>query len=204
MATAIVSPAQETMTSPARDRIIAAAIEVFGSFGFAKATIQEIAAAAHVSKPLFYRHFDNKQHVFEVVVDRVFTDWRESLMGRGAEIDGGYEAALGTLLVSALEYGQARPLLGRLLTRDSQVLLATTSDVWSRACDALREIIGGLLEAGIRDGEIRDDLPVEHMADFLTEIHFTFANRQILSGVSVEPGRAHSIVTCMLEGVKKN
>ena len=82
MATAIVSPAQETMTSPARDRIIAAAIEVFGSFGFAKATIQEIAAAAHVSKPLFYRHFDNKQHVFEVVVDRVFTDWRESLMGR--------------------------------------------------------------------------------------------------------------------------
>ena len=35
--------------------------------------------AAHVSKPLFYRHFKNKQDVFEVVIERVFTDWHEAM-----------------------------------------------------------------------------------------------------------------------------
>jgi TetR/AcrR family transcriptional regulator, repressor for uid operon len=205
LATAIESPTAGGKTeNAAHARIIAAAIEIFGSFGFAKSTIQEIAATAHVSKPLFYRHFDHKQDLFERVVERVFIDWREALVERVARSEGNIETALGSLLVTALQYGQARPLLGRLLTRDSQVLLSTQSDVWAQACEALRQLIGDLLEKGVRAGEIRADLPIEHMADFLTEIHFTFANRQILTGVAVDPNRAQSIVACMLDGVKES
>ena len=52
-----VRPASEDRSAGARHRILAAATRVFGTYGFSKSTVQEIAAAAHVSKPLFYRHF---------------------------------------------------------------------------------------------------------------------------------------------------
>jgi len=189
--------------SPAHDRIVAAAIEVFGTYGFAKATIQEIAAAAHVSKPLFYKHFKNKQDVFERVVERVFSDWRQALIAEVERTPGGAAETLRVLFVTALEYGRARPLLSRMLTRDSQLLLSTQSDVWDRACSALRELVEGILRRGIEAGEIRSDLPIEYMADTLTEIHFAFANRQILGGMAIEPERSAAIAACMLDGVRR-
>jgi AcrR family transcriptional regulator len=182
---------------------VAAAIEVFGAFGFTKATIQEIATTAHVSKPLFYRNFRNKQDVFETVVDRVFTEWRQALIDQVSHNEGGTPDALRVLFLGSLEYARARPLLNRLLTRDSQLLLSTQSDVWDRACDALRRLIEGILRDGIEAGEVRSDVPVEHMADLLTEISFAFTNRQLLTGIAVEIDRAESIAACMLGGVMR-
>ncbi len=190
--------------SPAYERIVAAAIEVFGTFGFVKATIQEIAATAHVSKPLFYRNFENKQDVFEVVVDRVFTEWRQALIDEVARSEGHTAQALRVLFSSALEYGRARPLLNRLLTRDSQLLLSTQSDVWDRACLALTQLIEQILHRGIEAGHVRSDLPVEHMADLLTEINFTYANRQLISGIAIEPDRVEALTACMLDGVMRH
>ena len=187
--------------NPATERIVAAAIQVFGTYGFAKTTIQEIAVAAHVSKPLLYRHFRNKQHIFEVVVDRVFTDWRQALIEEVANTRGSTADALRGLFLRALEYGRSRPLLNRLLTRDSQLWLSTQSDVWDLACAALRELIENILRRGVEAGDVRSDLRVEHMADLLTEIHFAFANRQILTGIAIEPEHAAALADCMLGGV---
>ena len=202
MASPVSSPeAAPPRDNPARDRIVAAAIDVFGAFGFAKATIQEIAAAAHVSKPLFYRHFRNKQDVFEAVVERVFTDWREALEERVAACSGDTCEALRELFVGMLEYGRARPFLNRLLTRDSQLLLSTQSEVWDRACRALQDLVERLLRAGVERGEVRADVPVEHMADLLTELQFAYANRQILTGAAIAPEIVDALAASMLGGV---
>jgi len=45
---------------PTRDRVIAAAIEVFGHDGFSGASITEVAAHAGISGPAVYKHFDGK------------------------------------------------------------------------------------------------------------------------------------------------
>jgi AcrR family transcriptional regulator len=198
------SGAKREKESPAYERIVAAAIEVFGTFGFVKATIQEIAARAHVSKPLFYRNFENKQNVFEIVVDRVFTEWRQALIDEVTRNEGDTAQALRILFLTALEYGRARPLLNRLLTRDSQLLLSTQSDVWDRACLALTQLIEQILHRGIEAGRVRSDLPVEYMADLLTEINFTYANRQLISGIAIEPDRAEALTACMLDGVMRH
>jgi len=195
------APAAEQSGSPARERIVAAGIQVFGRFGFAKATVQEIAAAAHVSKPLFYRQFKNKQHVFEVVVERVFSEWHEAMIDRVARTEGGTAEVLSALFVGTLEYGREHPLLKRLLTRDSQLLLSTQSDMWDRACSALRGLIEQILREGREAGEVRSEIPIEHMADLLTEINFTYTNRQLHSGVAVGDELAESIAGCMLGGV---
>ena len=61
---------QKSAGTRAVDRLIGGATTVCGAYGFAKATVQDIAAAAGVSKPIFYRHFENKQAIFERVVAR--------------------------------------------------------------------------------------------------------------------------------------
>jgi AcrR family transcriptional regulator len=192
---------EEPRESAPRDRIVAAAIEVFGTYGFSKSTVQEIAAAAHVSKPLFYRHFTNKQDVFEVVIDRVFTDWHEAMTLQVARTAGTTAESLRVLFVGALEYAQARPLLNRLLTRDSQLLLSTRSDVWDRACRALEGLIEQILRRGIEAGEVRSDIPVEHMADLLTEINFVYTNRQLHTGRPVKAELLEDVARCMSAAV---
>lgn len=187
--------------SAARARIVAAAIEVFGTYGFSKSTVQEIAAAAHVSKPLFYRHFRNKQDVFEVVIERVFTDWHEAMLEQVARMDGTTAESLRVLFVGALEYAQARPLLNHLLTRDSQLLLSTRSDVWDRACQALKRLVEEILRRGVEAGEVRIDVSVEHMADLLTEINFVYTNRQLHTGRAIAGELAEDVARCISAAV---
>ena len=55
---------------------------------------------------------------------------------------------------------------------------------------------------GVETGEVRSDLPIEHMADILTEIHFAYANRQLTTGLIVSADLADSIVSSMLGGVR--
>lgn len=187
---------------PARERILEAAAEVFGRYGFVKATIQEIAGAAHVSKPLFYRHFRNKQEVFEHVIDDVLTRWRESLVEAVARTKGGAEAELRVLFLDSLAYGRSNPLIGRLITRDTQVLITSRSDVSDRAVAALRRVVQAILERGAVRGEVRTDVAAEHLADLLTEIHFAYANRQLLSGVPIPADLASDVVEAMLSAVR--
>ncbi len=185
----------------APERILAAAIDVFGTFGFTKSTILEISARAHVSKPLFYRHYQNKQEVFEAAIERVFEEWHETLAARVRDEAVDTADSIRILFVGMLEYGRARPFLSRLLTRDSQLMLSTQSDAWDRACRALRALLGDILRRGIEVGRVRSDLPIEHMADLLTEIHFAYANRQLLSGTRVDADLADSLVEGMLGGI---
>lgn len=47
-----------------REVIIAAAIEQFADHGFDAASMEEIAAAASVTKPIVYRHFQSKRSLY--------------------------------------------------------------------------------------------------------------------------------------------
>lgn len=194
-------PGSGSQESAARRRILAAAIQVFGTHGFAKSTIQEIAAAAHVSKPLFYRQFRDKHDVFEAVIERVFADWHEAMTERVARTEETTVAALRALFVESLEYAQARPLLNRLLTRDSQLLLSTQSGVWDRACRALRDLMEQILRRGVAAGEVRTDVPIEPMADLLTEISFVYTNRQLHTGMAIGRPLAENVLLCLTAAV---
>ena len=53
-------PPKTADTVPTRDRLIAAAIDVFVERGFGQANITEIAERAGISGPAVYKHFDGK------------------------------------------------------------------------------------------------------------------------------------------------
>ena len=56
-------------------RILAAAEELFATQGFAKTTVDEIAAAASVSKGLVYDHYPSKEALLGEVWERLVAAW---------------------------------------------------------------------------------------------------------------------------------
>ena len=52
-----------------RDQLLDVALEVFATAGFHGASMNEIAEAAGVTKPVLYQHFDSKNDLFAALLD---------------------------------------------------------------------------------------------------------------------------------------
>lgn len=55
-----------------RAAIMAAAFEVFASYGFRRTSMEDIARKAGVSRALLYQHFSNKEDIIRSLVQRYF------------------------------------------------------------------------------------------------------------------------------------
>src|SRR5262245_34415521 len=61
-----------------RDRLLAAALELFPRSGYATTTVEELVSTAGVTQPVLYHHFGTKaglyvaaaEHVYRIVLDR--------------------------------------------------------------------------------------------------------------------------------------
>jgi AcrR family transcriptional regulator len=57
-----------------REQLVQVGRSLFAEKGFDGTSIEEIAARAHVSKPVVYEHFGGKEGLYAVVVDREMSD----------------------------------------------------------------------------------------------------------------------------------
>ncbi|MEX1378265.1 MAG: TetR/AcrR family transcriptional regulator [Eubacteriales bacterium] len=57
-----------------KDRIVQAALEIFGEYGYEKATIAQIVERSGSSKGGFYHHFASKKEVLEEITNRFFKE----------------------------------------------------------------------------------------------------------------------------------
>lgn len=60
--------------SQRRKLILDAAVQVFGRFGFKKTTVDDLAAAAQISKQGLYLHFSSKEEVFVSAMQKYLDD----------------------------------------------------------------------------------------------------------------------------------
>lgn len=54
-----------------REQILAAATEAFAATGFAATSLDDVAAAAGVTRVILYRHFESKADLYQAVLDRM-------------------------------------------------------------------------------------------------------------------------------------
>ncbi|MFD0392708.1 TetR/AcrR family transcriptional regulator [Streptomyces nogalater] len=101
-----------------RDDILSAAERVFGTTGFERATISELAEAAEIGKGTFYLYFESKDHLlgalWERYVDAIVSTAQEILAERDAwwpTIDRVMSALIGHAVKNAelhrIVYGSA-------------------------------------------------------------------------------------------------
>jgi AcrR family transcriptional regulator len=120
------------------------ALEVFGRYGFRKASMDEIARAAEISRQSLYSYFANKDALFRDAV-RQELDTALGDVSRCLEQEG---AALGQRVVAALDAWLGR-YVGSMLASDIGNLLHTPAMQMGDIVDPASAAFDGRLAAAI-------------------------------------------------------
>jgi TetR/AcrR family transcriptional regulator len=104
-----------------RQRILAAALDLFADRSFEGASTRDIAARAGVSQPSLNYHFRSKDVLWQAAVDALFARLNTALLTR---IDGlrGVDLVTTAKLVirDFIEFSAANPQLHRIITQESK------------------------------------------------------------------------------------
>ncbi|MGW7685609.1 TetR/AcrR family transcriptional regulator [Kribbella sp. NPDC054772] len=133
----------EEMRARSRERILAAALEVFAAKGFEAASISEITAAAGVSRGLVAYYFATKEQLAAELLDR----WLDGIAGI-LSIPGTPDERLAGIIDGALMAAATTLPIQRLAI--SLMMQPGTHDVFARVEQAKSDRLS-LVEDAIRD-----------------------------------------------------
>jgi AcrR family transcriptional regulator len=130
-----------------RELVLEAAGRLFGERGYEGTRLDQIAAAAGVTKPIVYRHFDSKRDLYLALLDR----HREDLPGFVAAMppEGTTEERLRPVLDGWLDYVEAHSYAWKMLFRDTgggPEIAARRGEVHAEARAVLVELIRSLAD----------------------------------------------------------
>jgi AcrR family transcriptional regulator len=131
------------MRERSRERILAAALEVFAANGYEAASISDITAAAGVSRGLVAYYFATKEQLAAELLDR----WLDGIAGI-LTIQGTADERLAGIIDGALMAAATTLHIQRLAI--SLMMLPTTHDVFARVEQAKSDRLS-LVEDAIRD-----------------------------------------------------
>ena len=127
-----------------RQLILDAAQQAFGELGYIGVTLDTIAAAANVTKPIVYRHFESKDALYLAVLER----HREELADFVEDVpaDAPLEQIVETILRGWFAYAEVNGGRWRMLFRDSGGS-PEIRDSRRRMYDDARDVLAGFLAA---------------------------------------------------------
>lgn len=186
-----------------RNRILDAAGHCFATHGYAKTRVEEIAAAAGVSKGLVYTYFDSKESLLEAVLSRATWEWSRVTRAEVDEKAHGVAEAIALTHRAALRYARNTPVVRAILAQDPRLLLTGRSDVLQRPLAEWRERLIELLHRGVASGELRSDLDVDRTASVVQVLFLGFIDRIFVYGSidDSDQGLVDATVDLMLYGV---
>lgn len=151
------------INSSARDRLLAAALDLFNSKGYAATTVREIVAAAGVTQPVLYYHFKNKEGIYLHLMNVGFAEFTAALersLARPGDAATKLQRLLDQTYRVFLDHIPVARLMYAIYYGPSQ---GAPHFDFDRVHDGFRESVRAVLRAGVRSGEFRAD-DVEQMA----------------------------------------
>lgn len=140
-----------------RQKLIDAALKLFGAQGYAVTSVNEITEAAGVTKGAFYHHFESKESLLKVIHDE-FLDIQMALLKEALDTeedpDERLRDLLRALLVSTARY-QANVTVFYLERRN---LAGENYKEMRRKRDEFDRLFLAVIEKGIERGTFRQDL----------------------------------------------
>ncbi|KRD09662.1 hypothetical protein ASE48_06445 [Mycobacterium sp. Root265] len=133
------------------DRVASAAFEVFAEYGIRRASVDDVARRAGVSKMTVFRRFQNKQGLVGVVVAREIRRGMAELE-RVWEREQTLEQRVVLGFSFAIDFVRGHPLFDRLLRTEPEVILPLLTVDGAPALALYRELIGQQLHAEVRAG----------------------------------------------------
>lgn len=116
--------------------------KVFASHGYEATSIEEIAQAAGVSKPIVYEHFGAKEGLYAAIVDREM----DNLVKRVSDAisEGTPRARFEAAVLAFMTYAKEEPAGFAVLTRDSPMAAARRG--LTRVIDDLAQRVGDIFQ----------------------------------------------------------
>jgi len=153
--------------SESRERILAAAVSVFALKGFQRASLDEIAAEANLTKGAIYWHFRSKNDLFTSLLEYRFQQHtaplaEELALALAAPTIQARQQAIATMLRDMLNRFHDNAAWPRLYlefvsqTRDAQIA-SSMAQLYDHARLLAKQMIERLVEAGITDPDLDAD-----------------------------------------------
>jgi AcrR family transcriptional regulator len=148
--------ARTTDDKEKRDRILEGSRAIFFREGVSSLTMDDIASRQGISKKTLYKYFANKQQLVAEALEQRISEIAAAVDGLARDRSRPFPERLGDILnVVARQLAQ----IGESLLKD---MFYREPQLWERIDRFRREhvfsVITGLLEEGIREGFIRNDI----------------------------------------------
>jgi len=163
--------------SSTRERILDVSEALFAKRGFAGTSVRDIARECGLTAPSLYNHFDNKQALYDAVLERGVRPLLEllaQLPATGSSAPEKAEADMGVFIEAAMDHLARRPHLAGLFQHESLTggeYLAKIARTWVRP--VLEEGLKRMEQEG--GGTSDDDLSIIAAWVHLVIGHFTLA-----------------------------
>lgn len=171
----------------ARERILAAAAEIFATNGFAGARIDEIAERAGINKAMLYYHVGDKERLYAAVltetIERGLSSLREATAKRASASDK-LQAILDTLAA----FGSSNSVFIPIMLREIASGGRTLPDEMLLRMASIFRVVADVLAEGVKAGEFRRSDPLLTHVSLVGATMFLIASQPVRERLSRSTG----------------
>ena len=147
---------REAISHLKRERIVAAAVDLFYRQGYGKTTLEQVANELQVTKPFIYAHFASKNELLVEICSRAIHLAHESLnraMGQDASATERLETVVRDFLTAVLTH-QPHAMI---YSREEKELEQKDRDAINQLRRGFDKRLVELIELGVKSGEFQAD-----------------------------------------------
>ncbi len=186
-----------------REAILKAAEEMVQNRRFHEVTLDEVAQAARVSKGTIYNYFEDKEDLFFQLATHGHDQLCDAVRDCAAsQTPTSFQERLEQVCTRISEFFQSRHALMRVMgDQESRIraLHHKHRQVFKQHRGRLRAAVAKVLAVGIPDGQVRTDVPLEVLAEFLMGL---MATRGRAFHDQEQPPSISLLVDIFLHGVR--
>ena len=197
-----VKSRREEYSAATRQALISSAIRLFAERGYARTSLEEIAAGARVTKGALYGHFDGKQSLFRAVLGELEAATSQDVERAVAAAATPWEGAVAGL--DAFLRACRDTVYGIVVMREGPIALPYAE--WS-AAEELHSyrLVRRLVQAMVDAGEV-DPLPIDPAARIVHSI--VAAAAMLIAGAPPSEQQqafedARTVVLRLAEGIRR-
>jgi AcrR family transcriptional regulator len=157
---------------PVVERLERASVELFAAQGYARTSVQQIVAAAGVTKGAMYHYFTSKDDLLFAIYDRLLSRQRAHLyeiVARG----GGPEQTLRLVCEDVIQTSIDALADGTVFFRSQHMLSDERQREVKRRRREYNDAFEAIVERGRQAGTIRADIPPAILiAHFFSDVHY--------------------------------
>jgi AcrR family transcriptional regulator len=195
-----------------REEIIKAAEKVFYSMGLDRATMDDIATEAELSKGTLYLYFKNKEKLIVEVARRAIILLNSFTSKAAEQVEHAIEK-LGQMGLATIQFYNTHPdqmkAIQSLILMEPEHVELTTGEVQSIIYgDSSIGMLIRVVEQGIEDNQIRSDIPAALIAhtlwmQMMSVIQFVHTEKSLIEILELTPEKVFEIhFELVLNGIK--